>query len=116
MHPTQKPVKLGQYLIRTYTNPGDIVLDNACGVGSFLLSAILEGRNFIGIEKNEDVKLHKVHSVDYIEICTDRIIETLKYKEVESSTLKLFTQPIVKYHTLNYATKIKRKNLGRATN
>lgn len=37
-HPTQKPIELGRYLIRTYTNPGDIVLDNACGSGSFLLS------------------------------------------------------------------------------
>lgn len=50
-HPTQKPVELGRYLIRTYTNPGDIVLDNACGSGSFLVAAALEGRNFIGIEK-----------------------------------------------------------------
>lgn len=114
-HPTQKPIELGRYLIRTYTNPGDIVLDNACGSGSFLLSAILEGRNFIGIEKNEDVLLHKIHPVDYIKICTDRIKETLKYKQVESSTLKLFTEPIAKYHTLNYATKAKRKSLGRAT-
>lgn len=73
IHPTQKPVELGRYLIRTYTNPGDIVLDNACGSGSFLLSAILENRKFIGIEKNEDVVLHKVDPVDYIRICNERI-------------------------------------------
>ncbi|OFX57035.1 MAG: cytosine methyltransferase [Bacteroidetes bacterium GWB2_41_8] len=83
LHPTQKPVELGRYLIKTYTNPGDIVLDNACGSGSFLLSAILENRQFIGIEKNEDVLLHKVKPVDYIKICNDRILETLKKKEVE---------------------------------
>ena len=76
LHPTQKPVELGRYLIRTYTNPGDIVLDNACGSGSFLLSAILENRKFVGIEKNEDVLLHKVKPVDYIKICNDRINET----------------------------------------
>lgn len=35
-HPTQKPVELGRYLIRTFSNPGDIILDNACGSGSFL--------------------------------------------------------------------------------
>lgn len=35
VHPTQKPVELGRYLIRTYTNPGDVVLDNTCGSGSF---------------------------------------------------------------------------------
>lgn len=101
-HPTQKPIELGRYLIRTYTNPGDIVLDNACGSGSFLLSAILENRNFIGIEKNEDALLHKVKPVDYIKVCTDRIQETLKRKEIEESTLLLFKEPIIKYHTVNY--------------
>lgn len=111
VHPTQKPVELGRYLIKTYTKPGDIILDNACGSGSFLLSAILENRQFIGIEKNEDVLLHKVHPVDYIKICTDRIKETLKSKEVEESTLFLFKEPIAEYHTLNYETK--RKSLGR---
>jgi len=53
VHPTQKPLALGQYLIRTYTDPGDTVLDNACGSGTFPLAAKLEGRNFIGIEKEE---------------------------------------------------------------
>lgn len=72
-HPTQKPVELGRYLIRTYTNPGDIVLDNACGSGSFLVAAALEGRNYIGIEKNENVALHKVTSTDYIEVCQKRL-------------------------------------------
>src|SRR5258706_7250779 len=105
LHPTQKPVKLGQYLIRTFSNPGDIVLENACGSGSFLLSAILEGRNFIGIEKNEDILLHKVHPVDYVKICADRIKAILKNKKVAVSTLKLFTEPIMKYHTLNYEIK-----------
>lgn len=116
LHPTQKPIELGRYLIRTYTKPGDIVLDNATGCGSFLLAAILEGRMFIGIEKNEDVLLHKVHPIDYIKVCTDRIEETLKKKELENSTLSLFERPVVKYHTLNYATKTKRKSLGRAAN
>ncbi|RIV51401.1 site-specific DNA-methyltransferase [Flagellimonas taeanensis] len=105
-HPTQKPIELGRYLIRTFTKPGDVVLDNACGSGSFLLSAILENRNFIGIEKNEDVLLHKVKEVDYIQICTNRIEETLKQKEIKESTLRLFSEPIVKYHTLNYKTPI----------
>lgn len=87
LHPTQKPVELGRYLIKTYTNPGDIVLDNACGSGSFLLSAILENRKFIGIEKNEDVLLHKVKPVDYIKICNDRIFETLKKKGTEDTPI-----------------------------
>ncbi len=74
-HPTQKPVELGRYLIRTFTNPGDVVLDNACGSGSFCVSAVLEGRSFIGIEKNEDVALFKKHPIDYIQISNDRIAE-----------------------------------------
>jgi len=72
-HPTQKPIELGKYFIRTFTKPGDIVLDNTCGSGSFLISAILEGRKFIGIEKNEEVFLHRKKKVDYIKICTERI-------------------------------------------
>ncbi|WP_404456661.1 DNA-methyltransferase [Oceanobacillus kapialis] len=72
-HATQKPVELGRYLIRTYTNEGDVVLDNACGSGSFLVSAILENRNFIGIEKNEEVELYKDEKIDLIEVCNERI-------------------------------------------
>ncbi|HLW40647.1 MAG TPA: DNA methyltransferase [Brumimicrobium sp.] len=104
-HPTQKPIELGRYLIKTFTKPGDIVLDNACGSGSFLLSAILENRNFIGIEKNEDGFLHKKKPIDYIKVCIDRIEETLKMKEIEESTLKLFQEPIAEYHTMNYEVK-----------
>lgn len=59
-HPTQKPIELGRYLIRTFTNPGDIVLDNACGSGSLLLSAILENRQFIGIEKNRPILMDEI--------------------------------------------------------
>jgi DNA modification methylase len=54
LHPTQKPVTLGRYLIRTYTNEGDLVLDGFCGSGSFLVAAMLEKRNFIGIELDEN--------------------------------------------------------------
>ncbi|WP_367600382.1 site-specific DNA-methyltransferase [Limosilactobacillus fermentum] len=78
VHPTQKPVSLGRYLIRTFTNPGDTVLDNTSGSGSFLISALLEGRNFVGIEKNEDVALFKRKPVDYIEITKSRVSQTLK--------------------------------------
>lgn len=76
VHPTQKPVELARYLIRTYSNIGDIVLDNTCGSGSFLVAALLEGRNFIGIEKNMDVALFKNKKVDYVEISRNRILET----------------------------------------
>lgn len=73
IHPTQKPVELGRYLIRTYSNPGDIVLDNTSGSGSFLVSAVMEGRNFIGIEKNEHSKLFKNRDIDYIKESIKRV-------------------------------------------
>ncbi len=83
LHPTQKPVSLGQWLINTFTNKGDIVLDNTCGSGSFLVAALLEERQFIGIEKNEDVLLHKKQAIDYIEVCKKRLEQA--QKTVESS-------------------------------
>lgn len=73
VHPTQKPVALGRYLIRTFSNPGDVVLDNTSGSGSFLVAALQEGRNFIGIEKNENVALFKKQKVDYIKVTKSRI-------------------------------------------
>ena len=74
-HPTQKPIELGRYLIRTFSNPGDIILDNACGSGSFLVAAAMEHRKYIGIEKNQNVMLHKVKAIDYIQVCADRLAE-----------------------------------------
>ncbi len=52
-HPTQKPLELGRYLVRTYSNKGDLVLDNACGSGTFLVAAKVEGRDFIGFETDK---------------------------------------------------------------
>lgn len=52
-HPTQKPVKLIEYLITTYTNKGDIVLDNCIGSGTTAVAACNIGRHFIGFEKDE---------------------------------------------------------------
>jgi site-specific DNA-methyltransferase (adenine-specific) len=74
-HPTQKPIELGRYLIRTYTNEGDVVLDNTCGSGSFLVAAVMEGRNFIGIEKNVDGSLFKKDDFDYVELSKNRVKE-----------------------------------------
>ena len=53
-HPTEKPVELAQWIIKTYSNEGDLVLDNTCGVGSFLVACKLENRDFIGIELNKE--------------------------------------------------------------
>lgn len=52
LHPTQKPVALFAYLIRTYTNPGDTVMDFCMGSGTTGVAAIKEGRSFVGIERD----------------------------------------------------------------
>ena len=66
-HPTQKPVELMEYLIKTYTNKGDIVLDNCCGSGSTLIAAKILERQFIGIEKEEN----------YYNVCLERMSKLL---------------------------------------
>ena len=53
-HPTQKPLSLLRFLIKSYSNPGDLVLDNCCGSGSTCVAAKQTGRQYIGIELNED--------------------------------------------------------------
>ena len=54
LHSTQKPVELIEYLIKTYTNEGEIVLDNCMGSGTTAIACINTGRNYIGFELNED--------------------------------------------------------------
>lgn len=53
-HPTQKPLALMEYLIKTYTEPGETVLDNCMGSGTTGEGCIITGREFIGIEKNAE--------------------------------------------------------------
>ena len=53
-HPTQKPVDLLEYLIKTYTNEGDLVLDNCMGSGSTGVACVNTNRDFIGMELNEE--------------------------------------------------------------
>jgi len=52
-HPTQKPVALMEYLIRTYSNPGETVLDNTFGSCTTGVACVNTGRSFIGIERDE---------------------------------------------------------------
>ena len=80
-HPTQKPVALGRYLIRTFTKKGDVVLDNCFGSGSYLVAAAMEQRRFIGIEKNDDVHLFKKEVIDYIDVAKTRLREVEKIFE-----------------------------------
>lgn len=63
LHPTQKPVDLMAYLILTYTNPGNLILDNCIGSGTTLVAAQNEGRRAVGIEISEE----------YCEIAVDRL-------------------------------------------
>lgn len=58
LHPTQKPVALFEYLIKTYTNEGDTVLDNCMGSGTTAIACIRTGRNYIGFEL--DKEYHKI--------------------------------------------------------
>lgn len=53
LHPTQKPLALMEYLVRTYSNEGDLILDNCMGSGTTGLACLKNNRNFIGIEKEE---------------------------------------------------------------
>lgn len=69
-HPTQKPVSLLEFLIRTYTNEGDTVLDNTCGSGSTAVASIKSNRNFILMEKEWD----------YCEIANERIKQAKENK------------------------------------
>lgn len=62
-HPTQKPVALMEYLIKTYTNEGDVVLDNAIGSGTTAIAALNTGRHYIGMEKDDA----------YFAMATDRV-------------------------------------------
>src|SRR5690554_5706493 len=65
LHPTQKPVALFEYLIKTYTNEGEIVLDNCIGSGTTAIAALNTGRFFIGIEKDKhyyEIAVEKVNN------------------------------------------------------
>ena len=55
MHPTQKPVNLCEWLIKTYTNENDLVLDFCMGSGTTIEAAIKSKRNYIGIEKDAEI-------------------------------------------------------------
>lgn len=68
IHPTQKPVALLEYIIKTYTNENDIVLDNCMGSGSTGVACVNTDRKFIGIELDEN----------YFNVAKERIDNTLK--------------------------------------
>ena len=73
LHPTQKPVALFEYLVRTYTNEGDTVLDNCAGSGTTGIACMKTNRKFIMIEKE----------LEYVEVIVSRI-------EAENKQYKMF--------------------------
>ena len=62
-HPTQKPVELFEYLIRTYTNKGDLILDNTAGSGTTAIAAENTGRKWVCIEQNEEYATKAVERI-----------------------------------------------------
>ena len=75
IHPTQKPVALMEYLIKTYSNKGDLVLDNCMGSGTTGVACVRTNRKFIGIEKDEK----------YFNLASNRIEETNPLMKFEKS-------------------------------
>lgn len=75
-HPTQKPVALMEYLIKTYTNEGDTVLDNCMGSGTTGVACMNTGRRFIGIEMD----------AGYFQIAQDRITEAAAAAEQQAAS------------------------------
>jgi site-specific DNA-methyltransferase (adenine-specific) len=77
IHPTQKPVDLMEYLIRTYSNEGEVVLDNCMGSGTTGVAAVNTNRAFIGIERDEK----------YYSASCDRIRGTVPVQQVVHSPI-----------------------------
>lgn len=75
IHPTQKPVELLEYLIKTYTNENELVLDNCAGSMSTVIACINTNRSYIGIEKDRK----------YFEIGKQRVISHLKTEKIDTN-------------------------------
>ena len=82
LHPAQKPVALLEYLIKTYTNEGETVLDNVMGSGSTGVAAVNTGRKFIGIELDEKFFETAKHRI--AEALNARMAEEIKEKNKEN--------------------------------
>lgn len=74
LHPTQKPIALFEYLIKTYTNEGEVVLDNCMGSGTTAIACIRNNRNFIGFELEPE----------YVEIANKRIDAETEVNDADS--------------------------------
>lgn len=72
IHPTQKPVELLEYLIRTYTREEEVVLDPVMGSGTTAIAALNNSRSFIGIEKDPEIFLSAYERILHNEVQRDR--------------------------------------------
>lgn len=84
LHPTQKPVALLEYLIKTYTNPGDLVLDNCMGSGSTGVGCVNTNRSFIGMELDPQ----------YFEIAKKRIKEAQRERTEQHEVLPVWNRRV----------------------
>lgn len=84
VHPAQKPVKLFEYLIRTYTRPGDLVMDSCMGSGTTAVACLNTGRRFVGFEIDRD--FHRLGE--------QRVLATRKARGWPD-TVKAFSGPVV---------------------
>jgi DNA modification methylase len=106
IHPTVKPIALMRHLVRLLSKPGDIVLDCFLGSGSTGISAILEGRKFIGMEINKD----------YFDVATARIERTQnlikKFKVTDPEQLMVLAELDSLNEKLDEIAKLVLKNPG----
>ncbi len=75
-HPSQKPVELIEYLIKTYTNEGEVILDNCIGSGTTAIAALNTGRDYIGFENDKA----------YFDIASQRITQYVEQQLLTSDT------------------------------
>lgn len=71
LHPTQKPIKLLEYIIKTYTNKGDLVLDNCIGSGGTAVASVNTGRDYIGFDNGTCAITFR----KFADIAKDRVLE-----------------------------------------
>jgi len=94
VHPTQKPTNILNWLIMTYSNPGDTVLDFTMGAGACGVSAKLTGRNFIGVEKEQkyfDIAKLRIEKVDEnVVSIDDHQLTTQIHKEMKTTSDKKY--------------------------
>ncbi len=74
IHSTQKPQELGEYMIKTYSNEGDLIVDTCMGAGSFLIPAVRLGRKVIGMDNGQcEKKASKYFGCNWNEVVEDRL-------------------------------------------